>query len=328
MKRILLTLLCLLLSAPALAVTEIKIAVLAPEGSTWVKVLHEWNDALKTQTNNEVGFKIYSGGVVGDEKDVIRKMRIGQIHAAGFTGMGLGTINPSVRIMELPFLFNDDKEADLITESLSPTFKKGFEDKGFVHLGWAEAGFVYLMSNQPIKNINDLKNTKLWVWEGDPLAQELCRVFEIAPVPLTLPDVLTSLQTGLIDTVYAPPLGAIALQWFTKTKYISSVNITHSTGAMLISKKIWKTLSPKNQKILKETGDTYSRKLIELTRKDNQRSLQSLAKHGTKTIEISEKDLVEIKSKANAVWTNLSGKLYSAALLEKTKKILTEHRSK
>jgi TRAP-type C4-dicarboxylate transport system substrate-binding protein len=307
---------------------EIKFAIVAPEGSTWSKIVGEWNDELKEKTNGQVSFKIYAGGVQGDERDVIRKMKIGQLDAAGFTGLGLGIINPEVRVLELPFLFQNYDEVDAVTKKIQPKIKEGFAKKGFEFLGWAEAGFVNIFSNKPIASIKDLKGAKMWMWEADPLVKALCDEFGIVPIPLALADVLTSLQTNLIDAAYAPPLGAIAMQWFTRTQYYTKDKLTNSTGAFLITKSAMSKLTPAQQKILRETALKYSRKLIDRTRAENDQSYTALANAGLKPVDIEVSSLEEIRTRSQKVWDKLSGQLYSPDLLLEVKETVKSTRGK
>ena len=254
MKRIasILIVLSVLMASSIVSAKEIKMAILAPEGTTWHKTIIAWGNELNKKTAGRIKIKLYAGGVLGDEKDVIRKMRIGQIHAAGFTGLGLGLINPNVRVLELPMLASNYEEADALAKALQPKLEKGFGKKGFVLLGWVETGFVNIFStNKPIRSVKDMERLKMWAWEGDQLVEEMYKVFKIVPTPLPLTDVLTSLQTNLLNAVYAPPLAAIALQWFTQTKYMSDLKLADSTGGILITKKALAGLSPADQATLK-----------------------------------------------------------------------------
>ena len=298
---------------------EIKFAIVAPDGSTWSKIVREWNEELKAKTNGQLSFKIYAGGVQGDERDVIRKMKIGQLDAAGFTGLGLGIINPEVRVLELPFLFQNYAEVDAVTKKIQPKLASGFEKKGFEFLGWAEAGFVNIFSNKPIASLKDLKGAKMWIWEADPLVKALCDEFGIVPIPLALADVLTSLQTNLIDAAYAPPLGAIAMQWFTRTKYYTKDKLTNSTGAFLITKRAMNKLAPVQQKALRETAAKYSKKLTAKTRAENVQSYTALANAGLKPVDIEPAELIEIRNRSQKVWDKLSGQLYPQSLLMEVK---------
>jgi TRAP-type C4-dicarboxylate transport system substrate-binding protein len=146
--------------------TEIKIAVVMPEGSTWTNTLHKFAGAVKKETGGDVEIKIYAGGVSGDEVDVLRKMRVNRLHAGGFSGVGLGLVLPEIRVLEAPLLFNNYAEIDYVKERMFDDFAARFERKGYVLLGFAEAGFVYLFSKQPIDSVARLQQTKMWVWKG------------------------------------------------------------------------------------------------------------------------------------------------------------------
>ena len=307
---------------------EIKLSILAPEGTTWMNTMHAFNKELKEKTKGEVQFKIYAGGAFGDELDVVRKMRLGQVHAAGFTGVGLGQILTEVRVLELPFIFSDPKEVDHVTSNLTPHFEKEFEKKGYILLGFAEAGFVNVFSAKPVKSQADLKASKMWAWEGDPLVKALCEAYGIAPVSLPITDVLTSLQTGLVDSFYAPPLGAIALQWFTKVKYMTTQKLSNATGAMILRKNIYNQLTPEHQKILKAVSQKYSKQIIESTRKDNEKSYEVLKKQGIQFVSIPESDFKEIQKTSVKVQNKLVGKLYPKSLLEKVLSLIQGYRSK
>ncbi|HGY57055.1 MAG TPA: ABC transporter substrate-binding protein [Caldithrix abyssi] len=307
----------------------IKFATLALEGSTWMEVMNDFAKEVQDKTGGAVKFKIYSGGRQGDEKDVLRKIRINQLHSAGFTGVGLGAILPEVRVLEAPFLFKNHQEVDYINERFFDRFAKGFEKKGFILLGWAEVGFVYVFTNTEVKTIDDFKGVKMWMWEGDPLAEHTFRAFGLSPIPLSVTDVLTSLQTGLIDAVYVAPLACVGLQWFTRVKYMIKPHLTNAIGAVLVSKRIFKKLNAEQQKIVKEAGKEYFQKLTELSRKDNEKSIQVMRDQGIRVINISDaatlKSFDEIGAKTRR---ELVGVLYGKDILEEIETALREFRSK
>ena len=325
-KRLLFISIFMFFTSQALAATEIKLALIAPEGSTWINVMNEWNAELVKKTAGRVKLKLYPGGVLGDERDVIRKMQYGQVHAAGFTGYGLGVLNPQVRLLELPMLTQSYAEMDKIAAKFQPKLEKGFEKKGFVLLAWNETGFVHIFSNKAITKVKDLKGVRMWAWEGDPLIEKTCRVFGIVPIPLALPEVYTSLQTSLVDAVYAPPLGAIALQWFTQTKYLSDLKLANSTGGIVITKKALQGLSAADQSILKTTARKYSRMLVQRVRADNDKSFKTLQAAGLKVVSFLPAEVELISRQSKKVWNGLAGKLYSKALLNELKSYLAELR--
>jgi len=305
----------------------IKVATIAPEGSTWINVLREYDAQIRKESNGRLGFKIYAGGVAGDEIDVLKKIRIGQYHAGGFTGVGIGEIAPNLRVLDSPFLFKSYDEVDYIYQKFNDEFEKEIENGGFVLLGWAEVGFVYTFTKTPIYGIEDLRKIKMWAWQGDPIAEVAYKVIGITPVQLSVTEVLTSLQTGLIDGVYASPLAILATQWFTKIKYMHNVPLTDASGALLISKKYFDSLPKELQEILLRNGKKYMRKLVELSRQENQKAVETLKKNGIIITEPPSKKLLEeydeIGKKARKM---LVGKLFTEEWLNKIEKALEEYR--
>lgn len=307
---------------------EIKFSTLAPEGSTWMKVMRELDKDVQEATKGKVKFKIFPGGVSGDEKDVLRKMRLGQIHSAAFTGVGLGDVLPSIRVLDLPFLVRSYEEVDHLRKNLYPLFYESYEKKGFVLLAWAEVGFIYFYSRDKIASIQDMKKMKMWVWEGDPLAAALYKAIDVNPIPLSVPDVLTSLQTGLIEAAYTSPLGVIALQWFTKTKYMLDLPMTNATAAILLKKKTYDRLPKEMQDILKKKTEEHMRRLIVLTRKDNHESINILKNQGIEIVSPSKGEIEEFRRAGEKVREMLKGELYDKELLKRVIQTLEELRKK
>ncbi|MBI2083974.1 MAG: TRAP transporter substrate-binding protein DctP [Deltaproteobacteria bacterium] len=306
--------------------TEIKLATIAPAGSSWDKITTKMNEELKTKSGGKLSFKIYPGGTQGDEKDVVRKMRIKQIHAGGFTGNGLGQIAPQIRVLELPFLYKTPQEIDYVTgkmgSQMEAVLSKG--NPPVVLLGWAEAGFVYIYSNKPIKKLTDLKGTKVWQWEGDPLAAATFASLGVAPVPLAITDVMTALSTNMIEAVYVPPLGCLALQWCSKVKYMTDLPVVNSMGALVMLQSEYNKLSPDQQKILREVTAKYTREIVDQTRKDNLQAVEETKRLGVQIVSVDEKDRQEIMDAAKKVWTDQAGKLYTAEQLLTIQKLVAE----
>jgi TRAP-type C4-dicarboxylate transport system substrate-binding protein len=305
----------------------IKFATVAPEGSTWMITMKELEKTISEKTQGRIAFRVYAGGVAGDELDVLRKIRIGQLQSAAFSGVGFGQILPSVRVLDLPFLFRNDKEVDLVLKEMEGFFAEQFRQKGFELLSWAEVGNVHLFSQQPIRKVSDLAKLKVWAWTGDPIAKETFSAMGTNPIPLAITDVTTALNTGMIDTVYAPPLGAIALQWNLYVKYMTSLPLAHSTGAVLISKNFAQKIPPEYFKIMK---DEFHRSMDRLTlelRKQTQESLALLEKGGIKILPMpSGADLQEFYKVHEQVAQALTGRLYSRDVLDKVYGLLKKNR--
>lgn len=296
---------------------EIKLATIAPAGSSWDKITAAMNEELKQKTNGALQFKIYAGGVQGDEKAVVQKIRSGQLAAGGLTGFGLGLIAPAVRVLEVPFLFDNSAKIDATTAKLTPKLQQALAtgNPAVEFLGWAEAGFVYIMSNKPIAKLEDLKGIKMWQWEGDPLAEAMFSEMGVTPIQLSIADVLTSLQTGMIEGVYAPAMGAVALQWASKVKYITDLPLVNSIGALVVSKAEYNKLSGDQQRILKEVSAKYCRQIVEQTRRDNEAAMASLQKLGIQKVAVAPADKDKMVALSKSVGQKLVGKLYSQELL-------------
>lgn len=251
------------------ASNSIKVAVVMPEGSTWTNILHQMTDEVNKQTHSEVNFKIYAGGISGDEPDIIRKMRANRIQAAGFSGIGLGLILPEIRILESVLLFENHDEIDAVKEALFDHFSAQFEKKGYVLLGFFEAGYTYIYSKMPLKTPKNFKALKMWTWKGDKVAERFFKEIAVSAFPLSVTDVNTGLETGMINAFYSPPLAAIALQWYARVGYLLDYPIVDSTGAFLMHKRAFYSLSEQNQKILRTSVQKYCRMLVTQTRKEN-----------------------------------------------------------
>lgn len=297
--------LCLLLLCPPLAAERVhvlKFATLAPAGTTWMNLLQEWADDVREKSRGRLVFKIYPGGVQGDEPDVLRKIRFGQLHGGAFTGYGIGHFYSPARVLELPFLFNDINEIDFVRERFMPEIQQGYRDNGFEMLGWMEVGFIYFFSREPIYSIDDLKKRRIWHWQGDPIGKAFFDASGITPVPLSIIDVYTSLSTGLVDTVYTPPLGAIAFQWFTKTEYVTNVPMANGIGSLVVSRRFYQNLPQDLQKLLKSTGAVIGERLVTETRRENVEALELLGKKGMKFVldpeDLDTDEIAEISRKA------------------------------
>ena len=306
----------------------IKFATVAPEGTTWIIVMKEFDEAIRKESGGRLGFRIYPNAVQGDEKDVLRKVRLGQLHSAGITGVGIGEIAPKLRILDSPFFFKSYAEIDSLHNDFDPEFSKAFEDGGFVLLGWAEVGFVNVFSKTPVRTRADMKDVKMWLWEGDPVAEATFKALGIHPIPLSIADVLTSLQTGLIDGVYSPPLAAIGLQWWMRVQYMLKTPIANSSGAVVVAKKFFETLPPDLQEILLRNGKHFMPKLTVLSRQDNAKSIEILQQKGIKLVQSDSPDAVkeydEIGAAARRI---LVGRLYTEVYLRRIEDAIKSYRN-
>ncbi|MBW1851052.1 MAG: TRAP transporter substrate-binding protein DctP [Deltaproteobacteria bacterium] len=296
----------------------IKFATVAPEGSTWIKHMKILDKDLRLKSDSRLGYLVYAGGIAGDELDILRKIRIGQIHCSGFSGVGFGQILPMVRVMDLPFLFKTYEETDRVHRELHSFFADQFRKKGFELLAWADVGNVYLFSKKPIRKMKDLSGLKVWAWTGDPIAKETFTAMGINPIPLAITDVTIALSTGMIDTFYAPPLGALALQWYTSINYMLDLPIVHPTGAILISSKFFGKLPQELSMLLSVTTEKAMADLTLKLRKQNDEAIQIIKDSGVViTPAPSGGDLEEFYNIHDQVARKLTNKIYPKELLDK-----------
>ncbi len=304
----------------------IKFASISPDGTTWMNVMREYDAAVRKESNGRVGFRMYPGMTQGDEKTVVRKIAIGQLHAAGFIGVGLGEIAPRIRVLDTPFLLQNSDEVDHLYETLEQDFRAAFEENGYILLGLVEIGFVYIFSNSPVKKVDDVRQLKMWIWEGDPVADAAFTSMNIKPIPLSIDNVRTSLQTGLVNAFYTTPYACISLQWFNQAKFMVDFPLTCSNGAIVISKRYFDNLPIDLQEILLRNGKKYMKKLTLLGRKDNKQSLYELKKRGIVFTQIDERDAQEYRATGSKARRSLVGRLYDAAFLEKVENTLNDFR--
>lgn len=302
----------------------IKMATLAPDGSSFHKGLTDWKNAIKTATGGCVEIQIIGGGAAGEEPDYVRKMRTGQVQAAALTGAGLGMIQPEIRVLELPFLFRNTSQIDLVYSKMKPYFEKKLDEKGFVLLGWAEIGWVKVFSNKPIAKKSDIQGLKLWLYQGDPVGAAMFEVMKVVPVPAPVTDVLTALQTGNIDGCYNTPLGAIAMQWHTKAKYMTDINLVNGSGGIVISKDAFSKLSAEHQAILKQVTTTEAQKLVSRTRVENEQSIQAIQSAGIQIVQPDPASLEEFKALGKEVHVKLAGQLFPQSLLDQINQMIAQ----
>ena len=299
----------------------LKIAALTPQGTTWADGLKQVAKQVETATAGRVQFKLYLGGVAGDEPDVIRKIRVGQLSGGIFTGKSMGDLFGDVRLLEVPFNFGgEQKKVAKVVKDLRPHFDQGLEKAGFVNLGFFQAGNVYFVSKKKAGSIADLKGLKIWAWEGDALVQAMVETLNLVSVPLALPDVLNSLSTGIIDAAYATPLAIMALQWQSKIEYLIDFPITYAFASFLIDAKAWAKIEPKDQEIVKKVVGDYIDAANVQTAKENEESLATLKSMGVKFLQFPAEDVARSQKVRADLLAKVSGKMFSPEVIELFKK--------
>lgn len=285
-----------------------KIATISPDGLSWMKKLRESTRKIEQKTDGRVKFKIYPGGVMGDDQTVLRKMRIGQLHGGALAAGSLTKFYPDLQIYNLPLEFRDYAEVDYVRQNLDDRIIQGLADKGLIIFGLTETGFAYILSSTPVRSVNDLRKLKAWVPDNDPIALRLIRSFGVSPIPLNLAGVLLALQTGVINAVAIPPIVAIALQWHTQVKYITDMPLVYIYSMLVMDRKAYERMDAGDQIIVREIlGKTFA-EIDRDNRSSNVAAYQALLSQGLEEVsptdenrrewlkmaEISVKELIRI----------------------------------
>ena len=278
--------------------TTFKIATTAPDGTALMVELREAANAVEEQTDGSVKFKFYTGGVMGDDFTVKRKIRARQLHG-GIVQTSVYTNDlPNLNLFSLPMLFQSHEEVAAVRSKLDSVLMKELEESGEVPIGFSAVGFAYAMGTKQLDTIQQIRRSKVWTPQGDPIAKQNLRVFGITPIPLPVGDVLTGLQTGLIDTIASPPVAAIALQWHTQVKYVLDIPLQYVYTIYSIDQRMFNRLSESHQQVvLSEMNNALTRAEKQLI-EEHDEALEVMLEEGV--------ELITPDADALAEWQKLS----------------------
>ena len=307
---------------------QLKIATLAPQNSDWANKFQEGSKEIQRRTQNRVKLKFYWGGAQGNAKKNLQKIKIGQLHGGTFSPTDFQDIYPDLNIYGLPFLFKDFDEIEYVRNLVDLDLESGFKKLGYEMYGFAGGGFAYVMSNEPISGYDDLKNQKIWLPQGDLISYEAMKSLELLPVPLPMTDVLTGLQTGLIDIVAIPAVVALALQWHTKIKYITRIPVLYAMGFLAIDSKVINRLSIHDRSVISEVlRDIYEEVNIG-SKNDSENAMQALLNTGIKEVPFHDneyKRLTNLMIKPNLEMAKRD--MFSLELFEDISNYISEYRA-
>jgi TRAP-type C4-dicarboxylate transport system substrate-binding protein len=313
-------------AAPAAPVT-IKMATVAPEGSPWYEVLRQMGQDWDRASGGRVKLRLYPGGVLGDEASLVTKLRIGQVHAAALSAVGLYRIDRGVACLGVPMMFDSYEELDRVRDELAPRLEKAFEAQGFVVLNWGDAGWIRFFTKEPARTPDDIRRTKLFIAADDAETLELYKALGVKPVPLAETDILSSLQTGLITAFDAPPLLALLNQWFGVAQNMLDVRWAPLVGATVISRKAFQTLPEDVRPQLLEAGRAAGVRFRGDMRRLSEEAIPAMEKRGLKVIRPDEATLRIWRREAEGVWPRLRGAMVPADLFDEAKRLRDEARS-
>jgi len=245
------TLLAALAVAPAFAPppaatqapTVIRLATLVPDGSVWDKAMKDMGAEWTRSTAGRVQLRVYPGGVAGDEPDIVRKLRIGQLQAAAITTSGLADLDPAFQVFGIPMFFDSYPELYAVLAKMEPVLKQRLEAKGYILLNWGHGGWVYFFTRQRAVTVAEIKKVKMFAWAGDDRWVQLWKSNGYTPVALAATDILTGLQTGMIDSYPTTPLLALTLQWYRHTPNMVGLGMAPLVGGLVVTKQAWNKIS-------------------------------------------------------------------------------------
>lgn len=300
----------LLLAMPRPAAAQgavVKLATLVPEGSVWDKALRDMGTEWSTATQGRVSLRVYPGGVAGDEPDVVRKMRIGQLQAAAITTAGLASIDPSFNVFNVPMFFTSYPELYATLAKLEPTLKQRLDEKGFVLLSWGHGGWVYFFTKQPVESVEGMRKTKLFIWAGDDKMAVIWKAKGFNVVPLAATDIMTGLQTGMIDAYPTTPLLGLTLQWYRQTPNMVGMGMAPLVGGLVMTKAAWNKLPEADRAKVQAACDRMERKLeIEVPRQDTT-AVAEMKKRGLKVMTITPANAAQFRSVAEDFANSMAG---------------------
>lgn len=307
---------------------NVRLGTLVPKGTSFHMTLQEMGDQWQKASGGNVKLTIYTDGTMGGEADMVRRMRVGQLQGALLSAPGLATIEESVRALQLmPMMFASLEEFDYVRTKLEADLEKKFLDKGFVVLYWGDAGWVHFFSKFPAPHPDDFKKGKMFVWAGDKDSIGIMKEIGINAIPLEQTDILTGLQTGLIDCVPTVPFYALAGQFDKQAPYMTAVNWVPLVGATVITKKAWDEIPPNVQAQMKKAGLEAGAKIKKLSREEAQESIAAMEKRGLKVTHLTPELQAEWNKFAENVYPKIRGKIVPADMFDHVQKLVKEYRA-
>ena len=296
MKKTILSIALLLLSAPAFSAVTLKIATATPDGTQWMKDMRASAKEIKELTNGRVAIKYYGGGIKGNDTKVLGQIRIRQLQGGAFTPSALASQYSDLNLYGMPLVFDSEEEVAFVRSRMDERLQQGLEDAGFVNFGFATSGFANIMSSTPVTSLADMKGKRVWVPEGDTISYKSMEALSLNPVTLPLTDVLTGLQTGLIDIVAIPPIVALVLQWHTKVKYVTELPLVYSYGYMAVDKKTFDKISDEDKAIVRDVMTRTYENFDKINLIENRKAFDSLVKSGIERVEIDADEFAKVRN--------------------------------
>jgi TRAP-type C4-dicarboxylate transport system substrate-binding protein len=293
----------------------LRIASLAPAGSSWMKVLNAWRATVEKETEGRLKLRFYPGGSQGDERDFVRKMRVGQLDGGVVTMTGMSMLVRPMVILVLPDFLDTYDKLDRVRLKMAKEFEKMFEDEGFMMVAWGDAGKTRLFSQKQIERPSDIKSMRPWMWKDDLVFIEFYDVIGASGVRLGVNEVYPGLQTKMIDVVTSSALTAVALQWYTRVKYMTGHNSAIIAGGTVMKKEKIDALPPDLKEAFLRTAKRAETLLHTSIRRDDQKAYDVVVKKGIVATDTSQYK-AEWDAAAKQVRDRMTGRVFSKSLLQ------------
>ena len=310
--------------APAV---EFKLATVAPDGTAWMREMRAGAEVIEERTDGRVQFKFYPGGVMGNDAQVLRRMRVGQIQGGAFAVSGMLDRYSAISLYGVPLLIRSHDEIDHVRQRMDPSLHEGLEDAGFVSFGFIEGGFALMMANEPIRGVEDMRRRKVWIPEGDQASVVALEALGLSPVVLPITDVLTGLQTGLLDIVAASPTVALVLQWHTRIRYVTDLPVVYSMGIFALDSRTFRQLPEGDRQVVREVMTDVVQRLDRQARADNAQARQAMENMGIEFVPVDPADVAEWRATIAAAMPQLIQRnIIDSRFYDQLQGILDEYR--
>ncbi len=307
---------------------RVKLATLAPKGTSFHLILQEMGQAWRAAPDGGIRLTIFTDGTMGGEGDVVRRMGLGQLQAGLLTTSGLTEISDRVSgFQNIPVAYRSYDEVEYVRERLGPQYAETLREKGFVVLGWFDSGWVQIFSKERLERPSDMKGGKVFVVPGSPGTLEIARSIGTQPVELEPTDVLVSLQTGLVNIAPAPPIYALAAQFFQPAPYMLDVNWVPLSGAVVMTTRMWDRLTDGQKQVVMESAAAACAKLTTRAREEMQESIDAMVKRGLEVVKPEGENREEWISFGESLHPAIRGGVVPAAEFDEIMQLLEAYRA-
>ena len=307
--------------------TRVRIGTIVPDGSLWDETLHYMAQEWSRISAGSVRVQIFAGGALGDEIEMVRKVRQGQLQAVALSSVGLSRIDPGVACLQVPLLLESYDELDYVRDRIAPTLEARIEARGFKVLNWADGGWVRAFSKSAATTPDDLRRMKLFISAGDPESESLYKQFGFNVVPLSMVDLITSLQTGMIDAVPTVPLFAQLQELHKLTPNMLDVKLIPLVGGTVMSMRVWSRLPAEHQQGMLEAAREAGSRLRDEIRQMGDDAIAEMARRGLSVTVPGAAALTTWRREMEQVYPRLRDEYCPAEIFDEVVRLRDEFRT-